>query len=188
MPRAGLAAPDLVAAAAELADEHGYPRLTLGLVAGRLGIRPPSLYKHVAGLADLQHRLATQTMTELGDAIAAAAAGLAGRDALAALARAARAYVTAHPGRYASTVGAQFAGPDDPLLAAASRVVDLTAAVLRGYAIPEDRLVHAIRSVRCTLHGFCMLLVTDAFQWSADVEDSFDQLIDFMDRGLRAPG
>jgi hypothetical protein len=47
----------------------------------RLGVRPPSLYKHVDGLADLQHRLATQAMTEFGEVLRDAVQGQAGRDA-----------------------------------------------------------------------------------------------------------
>ncbi|MEP7024588.1 MAG: TetR-like C-terminal domain-containing protein, partial [Actinomycetota bacterium] len=121
----------------------------------------------------------------LGDAVADAAAGLAGKAALAALARASRAYVVAHPGRYTATIGAEFTGADDPLRAAAGRVIDLTAAVLQGYQIAEADLVPAIRAIRCTLHGFSMLQVTNAFQWSGDVDESFSTLIDFMDAGLR---
>jgi AcrR family transcriptional regulator len=188
MPRAGLTAADVVQAAADIADERGYQQLTIGLVAARLGIRAPSVYKHVSGLAELQHQLATRAMSELGDAVAAAVAGRAGRDALAGLARACRDYVVAHPGRYAATVGAEFAGPGDPLLAASTRVIELIAAVLRGYDIPEPDLVHAIRTVRCVLHGWCMLQLTNAFQWSGDVERSFEQLISFMDYGLRGAG
>ena len=188
MPRAGLTVADVVQAAADIADERGYQQLTIGLVAARLGIRAPSVYKHVSGLAELQHQLATQAMSELGDAVVTAVAGRAGRDALAGLAWACRDYVIAHPGRYAATVGAEFAGPADPLLAASTRVIELIAAVLRGYDIPEPDLVHAIRTVRCVLHGWCMLQLTNAFQWSGDVERSFEQLISFMDNGLRAAG
>ena len=188
MPRAGLTAADLVQAAAEIADERGYQQLTIGLVAARLGIRAPSVYKHVSGLAELQHQLAARAMAELGDAVATAVAGRAGRDALAGLARACRDYVVAHPGRYAATVGAEFGGPGDPLLTASTRVIELIAAVLRGYRIPEPDLVHAIRTVRCVLHGWCMLQLTNAFQWSGDVERSFEQLISFMDNGLRGAG
>jgi AcrR family transcriptional regulator len=188
MPRAGLTPADVVKAAAEIADEHGYQHLTVGLVAERLGIRAPSVYKHVSGLAELQHQLATRAVTELGDEVAAAAAGLSGRDALAALARACRAYVTAHPGRYAATTGAEFTAQDDPLLAARGRVVELIAAVLRGYRIPEPELVHQIRTIRCVLHGWCMLQLTNGFRWSGDIEESFEELISFMDRGLRRGG
>ena len=78
MPRAGLNGADVVAAAAGLADETGYAGLTMALLADRLGVRTPSLYKHVGGLADLQHRVATLAMTELGEVIRDAVQGRAG--------------------------------------------------------------------------------------------------------------
>jgi AcrR family transcriptional regulator len=185
VPRAGLTGDDVVAAAAGLADEAGFGAVTMGLLADRLGVRPPSLYKHVGGLADLQHRLATLAMTEFGEVIRDAVQGRAGMDALAAALNAARAYVTAHPGRYAATTGAGFTGPDDPLLAAATRVIDTIAAVLRGYGISEDEMDHAIRTIRCTMHGFAMLEASQGFQWSGDPDESFDWMIRFLDRGLR---
>jgi len=186
VPRAGLSRDDVVAAAAELIDEIGYHELTMGLLAQRLGVRAPSLYKHVDGLADLQHRVATLAMTELGDAVRDAMQGRAGRDALTALLTATRAYVTAHPGRYTATIGAEFTGPDDPLLAASARVIDSIAAVLRGYGVGEAEMVHAIRTIRCTLHGFAALQASNGFQWTGDPDETFDWMIAFIDRGLRA--
>jgi len=185
MPRAGLSAVDITWAGAVIVDEVGFHNLTLGQLAERLNVRAPSLYKHVGGLADVQHRIATLAMTELDDAIRDAIRGVAGREALGALATAIRTYVAEHPGRYAATIGARFAGPDDPLLKASTRVIDSISAVLRGYGIAEDEIVHAIRAMRCALHGFATLQATDGFQWSGDAEESFQWLIGFMDRGLR---
>ena len=186
MPRAGLTRDDVVAAAAELSDKIGYSELTMGLVAQRLGVRTPSLYKHVDGLADLQHRVATLAMTQLGDQVRDALQGAAGLDALTALLTATRTYVTAHPGRYTATVGAEFTGPDDPLLAASSRVIESIAAVLRGYGIAEGEMTHAIRTVRCAIHGFAALQASRGFQWGEDPDESFRWMISFIDRGLRA--
>jgi AcrR family transcriptional regulator len=185
VPRAGLSRDDVVAAAADLSDETGYAELTMGLLAERLGVRTPSLYKHVDGLADLQHQLATLAMTQLGDQIRDALQGTAGLDALTALLTATRAYVTAHPGRYTATVGAQCTGPDDPLLAASARVLESIAAVLRGYGIAEDQMTHAIRTVRCAIHGFAALQASSAFQWTGDPDESFSWMIGFIDRGLQ---
>jgi AcrR family transcriptional regulator len=189
LPRAGLTSDDVVTAAAGLIDEIGYQELTMGLLAQRLSVRAPSLYKHVDGLADLQHRIATLAMTELGEAVRDAIQGRAGIDALRALLTATRAYVTAHPGRYTATVGAEFTGPDDPLLTASARVLASIAAVLRGYGIGDDEMDHAIRTIRCTIHGFAALQASNGFQWSADPGESFDWMIRFIDGGLRAiPG
>ncbi|HMH94922.1 MAG TPA: TetR-like C-terminal domain-containing protein [Streptosporangiaceae bacterium] len=129
--------------------------------------------------------MATLAMTELGDVIRDVILGRSGADALAALARAMRSYVTAHPGRYTATVGAEFVGPDDPLLAASTRVIETLAAALRGYGIAQSDMVHAIRTLRCTLHGFAVLQAGQAFQWSPDADESFEWLIGFVDRGLR---
>jgi AcrR family transcriptional regulator len=186
MPRVGLTTSDVVAAAAGLADETGFGNLTMGLVAERLGIRPPSLYKHVADLADLQHRIAALAMTELGDAVRDATQGRAGLDALSALLIATRAYVAAHPGRYTATVGARFSGEDDPLYRATARILAAFAAVLRGYGIADEEMDHAIRTIRCTVHGFAMLQASDGFQWTGEPDDSFDWMIRFIDHGLRS--
>jgi len=186
VPRAGLTSDDVVTAAAVLIDEIGYHDLTMGLLAERLGIRAPSLYKHVDDVADLQHRIATLAMTELGEAVRDAMQGRAGLDALSALLTATRAYVTAHPGRYTATIGAEFTGPDDPLLAASVRVLASIAAVLRGYGISDDEMDHAIRTIRCMIHGFAVLEASGGFQWDADPEQSFDWMIRFLDRGLLA--
>ena len=188
MPRAGLSSSDVVAAGAELANEVGFQELTMGLLAQRLGIRTPSLYKHVTDLADLRHRIATQATSELGEAVRDALQGRSGRDALTALLAAVQTYVMAHPGRYAATVGARFTGPDDPLLAASTRVIDSISAALRGYGISDADMVHAIRTIRSTIHGFAMLQEADGFQWSGAPGDTFDWMIRFIDRGLRAGG
>jgi AcrR family transcriptional regulator len=185
VPRAGLTGHDVAAAAAGLADEIGYQGVTMGLLADRLGVRPPSLYKHVGGLADLQHRVATLAMTELGEAIRDAVQGRAGLDALAALLTAVRGYVTAHPGRYMATIGVEPADPGDPLLAAGARVIDSIAAVLRGYGIGEDEMTHAIRTIRSAMHGFAMLEISRGFQWEEDPDQTFAWMIGFIDRGLR---
>lgn len=186
MPRVGLTSTDVVIAAAELADEIGYGELTMGLLAQRLGVRPPSLYKHVDDLADLQHRIATLAMTELGEALRDAIGGRSALSALTALLTTVRTYVTAHPGRYAATVGAEFTGPDDPLLAASTRVIGAIAAVLHGYGISDGEMDHAIRTLRCTIHGYAMLQASGGFQWSGDPDQTFDWMIRFLDHGLRA--
>src|SRR5579871_2782002 len=98
MPRAGLDADAVVAAAAALADADGLEALTLAALAQRLGVRPPSLYAHVASLADLRARVATRGARELAARLQEAVAGRAGSDALAAAASAYRAFAREHPG------------------------------------------------------------------------------------------
>jgi len=187
VPRAGLDPATVVAAGATLADELGFANLTMNLLAERLGVRTPSLYKHVDGQPDLNRRIAVLALNEVADAIGKATQGYAGRDALAAAARALRTFVLKHPGRYAATIGAEPDGPDDPLAVAGLRVIDALTAVLRGYPIKPDDVDHALRTLRSLFHGFAALQASNGFQWSADIDESFEWLIAFADRGLRPP-
>ncbi|MFB9831331.1 TetR-like C-terminal domain-containing protein, partial [Actinoallomurus acaciae] len=108
------------------------------------------------------------------------------RDALAAAARAFRAFVLEHPGRYAATIGVEPSGPDDPLAGEGRRLLGAFTAVLRGYDIAESDADHALRTLRSLCHGFATLQAANGFQWSADVDESFEWLIAFADQGLRA--
>ncbi|MGU3410571.1 TetR-like C-terminal domain-containing protein [Microbacterium sp. M1A1_1b] len=187
MPRAGLVPATVATAAAEIADESGLAQLSMNAVADRLGVKPPSLYKHVQGLADLTHRIAVLGAEELGDAIRHATQGRAGRDALIAAAQAVREYVRQHPGRYAATVGATPTGADDPLAVAMDGTLESFAAVVRGYDLDPEQQIHAIRTIRSVLHGFTTLEASNGFQMHTDVDASFAWMIDLIDRGLRAP-
>ncbi len=184
MPRAGLEPAIVVAAGAAVADEVGFANLTMGLVAERLGVRTPSLYKHIDGQADLNRRVAVLALTELGDAIRDAIQGYSGREALAALAQALRAYVIEHPGRYAATIGPVPTGPDDPLVVAGNRILESMTAVLRGYQIPPGDRDHALRTLRSLFHGFATLQAANGFQWNVDTDESFTWLINFVDVAL----
>jgi AcrR family transcriptional regulator len=188
VPRVGLTSADVVAAGAALADEAGMSAVTLASLAERLGVRPPALYKHVDGLADLQHRIAALAMTELGEAFRDALQGRAGAEALAAMFGAMREYVAEHPGRYSATVGAEFHGQDDPLFVAGVRVINSIRAVVSGYGIAPGDTDHAIRAMRCLIHGWAMLQAASGFQWSNDPEESFAWMVKFVDAGLRGMG
>lgn len=186
MPRAGLDTPTVTAAGAALADEIGFPALSMGLLAERLGVRTPSLYKHVEGLADLSQRIAVLAVLEVGDAVRGATRGLTRGDALAAAAAAMREYVVDHPGRYAATTGARFTSSDDPLALAGEALLGSLADVLRGYGLDPAQEVHALRMLRSVLHGFSTLEADGGFQLATDVGESFSWLIAFLDHGLRA--
>jgi AcrR family transcriptional regulator len=184
MPRAGLDAEAVVSAAAELADEAGLDGVTLAALASRLGVRSPSLYVHVDGLADLRDRLGARGARQLAAAVQAAAAGKAGRDALAAVAGTYRAYAQAHPGTYAAMQRA----PDQPGDAADAgrELVDVLLAVLSGYGLHGDAAIHAVRGIRAALHGFVSLEREGGFGIPLSLDRSYDRLVTVLDRGLAA--
>ncbi|MFF8650326.1 TetR/AcrR family transcriptional regulator [Streptomyces griseoluteus] len=183
MARAGITADRLVAAAAELADEAGFEHVTLSALARRFGVKDASLYSHVRNLNDLRTRLALYTGGELIDRIAAAVAGRAGRDALTAFADAYRAYALEHPGRYAATQ----IRVDQSLIAdspALRRTAEITYGMLRAYGLSEPDLTDAVRLLRSTFHGYCVLESAGGFGAGRAVDASWEKGVEALHRAL----
>ena len=185
MPRVGLTRDRVVRAAAEMADEDGWSRLTLAALATRLGVRQPSLYKHIDSLDDLHRGVSLVARRELGDVIARAAVGRAHRDALAALCLAYRDWVLAHPGRYAATVRAP-AADDLEDQQASAEVVAVVVDVLAGFGLEDERAIDAARTVRSAVHGFVVLEASGGFGLPRGLDTSFTFLVDTLAAGLEA--
>src|SRR5689334_6717091 len=86
-----------------MVDELGLEGLTLAALAERLGVRQPSLYKHIGGVADLRRALGTRAGAEVAAVLSRAAVGRSRGDAIRAMADAHRAWALAHPARYPLT-------------------------------------------------------------------------------------
>ena len=187
MPRAGLTAEGVIDAAATLADEQGIDAITLAALSERLGLKPPSLYKHVDGLNAIQRGIALKGIREMNGRVIHATIGLSREDALVALAKAYWRFSCEHPGLYAATLRA--AQPDDPEIEAAGGMfVGVVSAVLEGFGITGSDTLHAVRAVRAIVHGFVSLDATGAFGTGANVEESFVRLIRTFAAGLASAG
>lgn len=183
MPRQGLTPARVLDVAADLADREGLDAVTVARVAEELGVRAPSLYNHVAGRDGLARGVAVRGISELGEALQAAATGRSGKDALVALAHAYRTYAHTHPGRYAATLRAPAAG-DDGHEAAARATVDVLLAVLRAWRLEGDAAIHATRAIRSALHGFVSLEAVGAFGLDVDRDRSFTRLVTTLAAGF----
>jgi AcrR family transcriptional regulator len=176
MPRAGLTKERVVDEAVRMADEVGLSRLTLAALALRLGVRPPSLYKHIDDMDDLQRAIAIRAKSELAEMFARAAVGRARGDAIVAVAVAYRDWAIEHPGRYSATVPAPAPGDVDDEAASAA-VVKVGLDVMAGYELRGDDAVDALRALRAALHGFVTLEAGGGFGLPVDVDRSFDRLV-----------
>lgn len=183
MPRAGLTPERVVREAGDLADEGGLSALTLSAVAGRLGVRQPSLYKHIDSLDGLQRGVSLAAKRDLGEALTRAAVGRSGPAAVRAIAAAYRSWVLDHPGRYAATVRAP--DPDDEEdQRASAEVVGVVLAVLAAFDLDDDAAVDAARALRSAIHGFVSLEAAGGFGLPRDVDRSFAFLVDALVAGL----
>jgi AcrR family transcriptional regulator len=183
VPRAGLNTDRVVTEAAGLADEVGLDQLTQAALAARLGVRQPSLYKHVASSDALLRLISMRGKAELADVLGRAAIGRARDDAMVAMAHAWRAWALDHPGRYQAAQRPPAPGDVDDE-AVSGRALQVLAAVMDGYGLDGDDSTDAIRAFRAALHGFVCLEGSGAFALPASVDRSFDRLVHALVRAL----
>ncbi|WP_460772511.1 TetR/AcrR family transcriptional regulator [Microbacterium sp. GXF7504] len=183
MPRAGLDRATVIADAAALVDEAGLEALSLATLATRLGVKAPSLYKHVDGLGALRAGVAVVAKDDLATALERATAGLAGADAVRALATTYRAWAHEHPGQYPLTIVAADAS-DAGDTAASERLYTVVAAALRSLGLAKQDEVDVIRRLRAALHGFVSLESAGGFGMPQDVQRSFDGMVDSLVVGI----
>lgn len=176
--RRGLTRDAVVAAGADLADEIGLDQIHLATLAGRLGVRTPSLYNHVAGLGGLRRELALLGQRELGQRLGRAAMGRSGDEALVAMAEAYRVFVRDRPGLAAATVPSpRLAADDSELLAIEGETTQVVLAVLAGYGLAGDDALHAARVFRAAVHGFALLEASGGFGVPVEIDESFRRLV-----------
>lgn len=177
----------IVTAAREILETDGLDAVSMQAVADRVGVRPPSLYKHVADRNALL-RAVTESMTDdLAGAIAPKRRAADPRDDLRAIARRYRTFVRANPAGYAllfARLGPDLA-PDDPALAALG--LPIVEAVAR--LVGEDGALESARTIVAWAHGFTSLELAGGFRLGGDLDAAYTKGIELILAGIseRAP-
>lgn len=188
MARKGLTKALVLEAAGDLVDREGVESLTLTRLSEILGIRPPSLFNHFGGLAELFAALAVRATADLADELEAACTAAVTGEGIRALLVAYRAYVLRHPGRYAVFVRM----PRSEVAAygeferAEGRILDLGFSLLEPYGLDREGKVHALRGIRSLAHGFAELEAMGGFGLDVSCDDSFAALAGLLSAGLEA--
>jgi AcrR family transcriptional regulator len=177
MPRAGLSNDAVIHEASRILDELGFDGLTLAALAEKLGVRIPSLYKHVDGMPAIQRGIRIAGKTSFGNALGQAAIGKARDDAITAMSIAYRKWAIEHPGQYPMTMHAPIVGDEEDLVASTA-VLSVIFTVLDGYDLRGDDAVDATRFLRAALHGFVALETGGGFELPVDIERSFQRLVE----------
>lgn len=183
--RPGLNVSQIIDVAAELADTVGLHDFTLKELAEKLEVKTPSLYNHVSSLDAVHRGLTLRALQDLANTMRASAVGLCGLDALRGIAHAERDFAHQHPGLFAA-IQRTFEDQDEELRLASHDLLDIVLAVLRGYQLEGEAVVHAARALRSALTGFVTLESNDGFGLPTGVDQSFEWLIVMLDAGLRA--
>ncbi len=183
--RAKIKPETVVAAAADIADRDGWDRISLAEVAGKLGIRTPSLYNHVEGLPDLRQKLASHAAAILDEWLHDAAIGYSGKQAFIEVGRSYVRFVREHPGLYEAINRAASPKPEE-FAQASDRIMNLFFRLMEPFGFPEDEAVHAIRGLRSMVHGFASLESIGSFQMKQDLMESLSKSITYYIDGISA--
>lgn len=184
-PRIGLDLSTIIQAAVELADTRGLEEVTLASLSQKLGIKSPSLYNHVNGLAGLRHKLAVYGLTSLNDKLLRAAAGRSGDDAVLSISQAYMEFARLHPGLYEATLPAQDYG-DPEWQGISNDLVQLLLQVVNAYDLEEEIAIHLVRGLRSILHGFASLERSGGFGMPIHLDDSIMTVLRTYLAGMRS--
>jgi AcrR family transcriptional regulator len=187
VPRAGLTTGIVVDEAEKVVDALGLEGLTLAVLAERLGVRQPSLYKHIDGVAGLRRAIAVRAAREITEALGRATVGRSRGDAIVAMADAHRQWALAHPARYPLSQLAPTPG-DEEHEKVAGEYLRMLGAVLSGFGLTGADAVDAVRGIRSVVHGFVSLETAGAYAMPYDVDRSFRRLIAALVNALESGG
>jgi Transcriptional regulator len=167
-------------AAKELIEELGASKLTLQLLAERLGVKAPSLYNHIDSLQSLRESVALSFLGDLGAALRDAAIGRAQDEALRQMARAYRSFARAHPELYKAMLALENAIREE-----GQSMLGAFYQVLEPYGLGDDGMRHFARAFRSALHGFVSLEEL-SFKGGLSADESYERLVDALIASLKS--
>jgi len=178
---------EIVAAARSILEEDGLHAVTMANVADRVGVRPPSLYKHVRDRAALIAAVADEAALELGGVLQAATRIVPGQPSDARILRAALAFraLAARTPRSVSLVFAGLGGELQPSVETAAIAAQPLLQV-SAELVGQDRALVAARALTAFCYGFCAMEQAGAFRFGGDIDAAFRSGIEALIRGLAA--
>ena len=181
--KAGLDKEVILRAAADMADAEGIANVTLKALAEKLGVKPPSLYKHINGLEELNEALMLYGWKSLEKELTRAAVGKAKEDAIRAIFYAYRDYVKKHPGVFEAMQWYNMYKSEENLQAT-EEIVEVLFQVLSAYDLKEEQKVHIVRMFRVFLQGFLMVEIHGGFGNPVSISESFDFSLEILLNGI----
>lgn len=172
----GIDRQQVLIAARDLCNTHGFEVLSIKDLADRLGIRPPSVYAHFDGLPTIRRELAKWGHRALAERLGRSAIGLAGPDALVAVATAYLRFIREEPGLYAATVAPPMMA-DAQSRDAAAEWLSVFHRLLESMGLHQDDHIHALRGIRSMVHGFGQLEANGSFRGRPDRDLSFERML-----------
>jgi AcrR family transcriptional regulator len=173
-------------AARSILEQDGLDAVTMQAVAECVGVRAPSLYKHVAHRDALIRAVSDDVAGDLAAVLGSGRTGA--RDAgrrLRVIAERYRTFVRRNPAGYALLFAGLDPGQrtsDEALAALGEPIVAVMASI-----VGEEGALDAARTFTAWAHGFVSLEVSGGFRLGGDVDAAYARGIDVILSGLSGP-
>ncbi|MEY8749397.1 TetR/AcrR family transcriptional regulator [Alkalicoccobacillus gibsonii] len=182
-PRRGLTISDIIHTASNIADDQGLKQLSIGALAEKLKIKPPSLYNHVRGLDELHDLLAVYGCQKLLEKLEESILEVSKEDAVKQFSYAYVTFAKEHPGLYEATSRAA-EEENVELKQAQEQIVLVILRVLEAFDLENEHAIHVIRMLRSMLHGFVTLEQEQGFGLPYDLDQTLEVMIRTFLKGL----
>ena len=176
----------IIDTAIRIADAKGLANVTLKELAAELGVKSPSLYKHIpGGLRELYEEIMVYSWRSIDHEIMRSAVGKSKDDAIKAMCHAFRNFAVQHPGAfevlqwhnsYASDLNKQ----------ATKGIIASLDQVLEAYHMTEEQKLHILRFLRGFVQGFSTIETHSGFGDPVSIDDSFEFAIEIIINGIHA--
>ncbi len=170
---------DVVAGAIACIDAEGPTALGVSRVARHLGIKPPAIYKHVAGQAGLERAVALTLWEQYLDYCRPRLDGIEdGRDRLLQGWRLTREFAQQHPARYLVMTGFILDPKDHEAAAIIQETQQFIAQALQLHGLSDTKLIDAMRMINATINGFIGLELGANLTLGRASSDSFEVMLE----------
>ncbi|KAF3884345.1 MULTISPECIES: TetR/AcrR family transcriptional regulator [Nostocales] len=163
---------EIIRTAQHLLETQGLENLSMQMVAASLGIRAPSLYKHVENKSQLVKAVLEAMLVELGQALADAVQRQNLKDDLQAIMIAYRAFAHEHSTLY-PLLYSRLSSEMQPDIKVSATAVAPLLQTIEQWVNPEQSL-SAARIVVAFTHGFVHMELAGAFRLGGNVEEAFE--------------
>jgi len=176
---------DIVDTAIALLEREGESALGVNRVARELSIQPPSIYNHIAGNGALRFAVSIEGYRRASEFVMQRVSGIEEPTlALKVAAHAQRDFAKAHPNLYSvtTTTPFQLEQPESTHLLTAE--IEFYAGLLKPFDLSTDDIVHTIRILQASIHGFIQAEQVGLFVLSQSIDESFERLINILLNGF----
>lgn len=163
---------EIISTAKHLLETQGLENLSMQTLASALGIRAPSLYKHIKNKSQLVRAILESLVTSLGEVLANAATGSHPSADLRAMARAYRAFAHKHSTLYSLLYSTLVEEMQPNIKVSVMAVAPLLDTMERW--VGKEQSLSATRVVVAFNHGFVDMELAGMFRMGGNVEEAFE--------------